>query len=46
MPSLKDAEANLSLILFNINLIAKHNEGEVLRIMWACLDKELVPPAV
>jgi hypothetical protein len=43
---MKDMKTNLSFVLFNINLIAKHNKGEVLRVMWACLDKEFVPPTV
>lgn len=42
----KNGNKNLSFVLFNIDLIAKHYKREVLRVMWACLDKELVSPTV
>ena len=37
---------HLSLVLLNINLIAEDHEREVLWVMWAGLDKELIAPAV
>ena len=36
----------LTLALLHINLVPQHDEGEVLRVMWARLNQELVPPAV
>ncbi len=36
----------LTLALLHINLVPEHNEREVLRVVWAGLDKELVAPAV
>jgi len=36
----------LSLVLLDINLIAKNNKREVVWIVWICLNKEFVPPAV
>lgn len=36
----------LALVLLHIYLIAKDDEREVLWIVWAGLDEELVPPAV
>ena len=36
----------LTLALLHINLVPEHDEGEVLGVVWARLDKELVPPAV
>ena len=38
--------AYLTFALLHINLVAEDDEGEVLRVMWASLDEELVPPAV
>ena len=38
--------AHLSLAFLDINLVAEDNEREVLRIVRAGLDKELVPPTV
>ena len=38
--------AYLTLALLHINLVPENNEGEVLRVVWACLNEELVPPAV
>ena len=37
---------DLPLTLLHINLIAQHDEGEVLRVPGAGLDKELIPPTV
>ena len=37
---------DLSLILLHIDLVAQHDEGEVLGISGASLDEELVPPTV
>ena len=37
---------HLSLVLFYINLVAEDDEREVLRVMRARLNKELIPPAV
>ena len=37
---------HLTLILLNINLIAQYDKGEVLRIMWAGLNEELVAPTI
>lgn len=37
---------DLPLVLLHIDLVAQHDEGEVLRISGAGLDKELVPPTV
>lgn len=37
---------HLSLVLFDVNLVAQYNEGEVLGVMRAGLDEELVPPAI
>lgn len=39
-------KTHLPLALLHINLISEHHEGEVLRIVWAGLDEELIPPAV
>ena len=39
-------QSHLTLALLHINLVAEHNEGEVLRIVWACLDEELVAPTI
>lgn len=36
----------LSLVLLHIDLIPKNDEGEVLWVMGARLNEELVPPAV
>ena len=36
----------LPLVLLHIDLVPQHDEGEVLRIPWAGLDEELVPPTV
>ena len=52
--SLNEAEARttttgnayLTLALLHINLVPQHDEGEVLRVMWARLNQEFVPPAV
>lgn len=38
--------ADLSLILFDVNLVPKNDKWEVLWIMWTRLNKEFVPPAV
>lgn len=38
--------AYLSLVLLHINLVPQHDEREVLGVMRAGLDKELVAPAV
>jgi hypothetical protein len=37
---------HLSLILLHVNLISQYHKWEVLRIMRARLDEELVPPAI
>ena len=37
---------DLPLVLLHIDLVPQHDEGEVLRIPWAGLDEELVPPTV
>ena len=37
---------DLPLSLFNINLVSKHNEGEILGIMGTGLDQELVSPTI
>ena len=42
----KVAKTHLPFILLYINLVPQYNEREVLRVVWACLDEELVPPAV
>ena len=36
----------MSLVLFNINLVAEHYKGKVLRILGVGLDQKLVSPAV
>jgi hypothetical protein len=36
----------LALVLLNVNLVPQYNKREVLRVMWARLNKELVPPTV
>ena len=36
----------LPLVLFHIDLVAQHNEGEVLRVPGASLNEELIPPTV
>ena len=42
----KTEPLHLSFILLHINLVAQYHKREVLRIMWACLDEELVSPAI
>ena len=37
---------DLPLILLHVDLVAQHDEGEVLRVPGAGLDEELVPPTV
>ena len=37
---------DLPLILLHIDLVAQHDEGEVLGVPGASLDEELVPPTV
>jgi hypothetical protein len=37
---------HLSFALLNINLVTQDNEGEILWIMGARLNQELVPPAI
>ena len=44
--SVKKHCTDLALILLHINLIPQHDEREVLRIMRARLDEELVSPAI
>lgn len=41
-----DRQSYLTLALFHVNLVAEHDEREVLRVVWACLDEELVTPAI
>lgn len=36
----------MSLVILDINLVAKNNKWEVVWIVWICLNKEFVPPAV
>lgn len=40
------SEPYLSLVLLDIDLIPEDDKGEVLWVMGARLDEELVPPAV
>ena len=37
---------DLPLILLHVDLVAQHDEGEVLGVPGAGLDEELVPPTV
>jgi len=39
-------ETNLSFVLLHIDLISQNDKGEVLRVMRACLNEELITPAV
>lgn len=41
-----DLKANLALGLVHIDLVSEHHEREVVWIVWACLDKEFVSPAL
>ena len=36
----------MTFTLLQINLVAEHDEREVLRVVWARLDEELISPAV
>lgn len=38
--------ARTDLSVLQVDLVSEHDEGEVLRVTRACLDQELVPPAV